>query len=649
MPRSSYYMFSLFTKFTKIGATQYEATSSDTNSFTSSAVKNPDGNYSIFAVNTSSSSKTVQFNLNAGINKTLYRFEVDKKTPVDKWAAIVSPSGSMKVDGNFTDTIPANSFVAYTSDWEPSIPVGTPGNLSITNDKVPSLTWSAANNALYYRVYRGDSSDFQTSGLNMVGETADNKFVDETVRDFSSTYYYKVIAVGKWEQTGSPTSAIQLGTYKFQNTLKCNSTDDGTNYTITSDKPNVGYQIKINKSTGLSKSFQDIEGNNAYAQVIFDRAHPGGAGNVDEAATVSAPSTQDDGSQLINVTNGSSSYSYNFYPDYVKFSTDSNMPIDDYGYKDVTKVVWADNTISNVYGGIDLQKNTTGFTLVQNNRDYVVTFEFPSPKSVTISTDALKCCNMTHPKFSMSNGDSYKMYFTKNIYQTSPTDPENLALNKTVTASSSFESLGFSKDCAVDGQKSTGWTSNDNLDSDHTEWIAVDLGQECNINRVDIYPRNDSEIGAGFPINFTIKVSQDNSNWTTVVTQTNYPQPGNIVQSFPFSSQIARYVKAEGTKLRQNPLDGNRYRMQLNEFEVYGVPVLTTAKAALDTELKKAATYQQKDYTSDSWSKLANAVEQGNNVKDGTDLTKIQAASEAIESAVKSLVLRSNPSNPVNP
>lgn len=156
-----------------------------------------------------------------------------------------------------------------------------------------------------------------------------------------------------------------------------------------------------------------------------------------------------------------------------------------------------------------------------------------------------------------------------------PTQGVNLALNKTVTSSSSYESDGWFMTKAVDGQRSSvtgamGWTSNDNRGSNHTEWVTVDLGAGNSIGRVDLYPRNDSNnVGYGFPIDFTIELSTDNTNWTTVVTRTNYPLPGNSVQSFTFGSQNARYVKITGTSIRSNPNDANQYRMQFAEIEVY--------------------------------------------------------------------------------
>jgi alpha-L-rhamnosidase len=157
-----------------------------------------------------------------------------------------------------------------------------------------------------------------------------------------------------------------------------------------------------------------------------------------------------------------------------------------------------------------------------------------------------------------------------------PTTPVNLALNKTVTASSSFEnnSYGWAAVKAVDGNRnsvsgSMGWTSWDNTATNHTEWVKVDLGAGNGISRVDLYPRNDSgKLGEGFPVDFTIQVSTDDSNWTTVVTKTSYAKPGNSVQSFSFTAMNARYVKITGTNLRYNSGE-SAYYMQFAEIEVY--------------------------------------------------------------------------------
>lgn len=169
-----------------------------------------------------------------------------------------------------------------------------------------------------------------------------------------------------------------------------------------------------------------------------------------------------------------------------------------------------------------------------------------------------------------SDANRYRMAFPEvEIYAA------NQATGAIVSASSTLENSNFSTSKVNDGQRnsvtgSMGWTSNNSLTANHTESVSLDMGSARSVSKVDIYPRNDSgNIGQNFPIDFTIQMSSDNVNWSTVVTRSGYTQPGNAVQSFTFTATTARYVKVEGTNLRPNPSDANRYRMAFAEVEVY--------------------------------------------------------------------------------
>ncbi|WP_158289372.1 discoidin domain-containing protein [Paenibacillus flagellatus] len=153
----------------------------------------------------------------------------------------------------------------------------------------------------------------------------------------------------------------------------------------------------------------------------------------------------------------------------------------------------------------------------------------------------------------------------------------NLAAHKSAAASSSYENgyTGWGVNGVVDGVRSSetyvsslGWSSSGSTSVNHTEWVQVDLGAASTVSRVDLFPRNDAgSVGEYFPVDFTIKVSRDNTNWTTVVTKTGYAKPGNQAQSFSFPAQTdIRYVKVEATSLRSF---GGEYRMQLAEIGVY--------------------------------------------------------------------------------
>jgi hypothetical protein len=103
------------------------------------------------------------------------------------------------------------------------------------------------------------------------------------------------------------------------------------------------------------------------------------------------------------------------------------------------------------------------------------------------------------------------------IYIRNPTGPQstivNVAPGSSIAASSSFEFIGWSQDDINDGQwesspASMGWSSQSNTKIDHSEWIGLDLGEQYLVQRVILYPRNDTDgTGQGFPIDFNIQLS----------------------------------------------------------------------------------------------------------------------------------------------
>lgn len=166
---------------------------------------------------------------------------------------------------------------------------------------------------------------------------------------------------------------------------------------------------------------------------------------------------------------------------------------------------------------------------------------------------------------------------------------ENLAQDAAVTASSDIpNSVEWSVNNVVDGDRycklpftnwnytnrAKGWSSSNDLSNpNHTEWIQLQLANPSSVGAVYLYPRNDKDaIGGGFPIDFSIEVSENGTDWTTVYTAVNYLRPDGTVQKFLFpTEENVQYIRITGTKLRS---DGDRgkdasYRMQLAEIEVY--------------------------------------------------------------------------------
>ena len=155
-----------------------------------------------------------------------------------------------------------------------------------------------------------------------------------------------------------------------------------------------------------------------------------------------------------------------------------------------------------------------------------------------------------------------------------PQAQTNLALHKRVTVSSSYEQGSWGAALVVDGERNEnrgarGWSSEADKSQNHNEWVQIDLGGNYPVSRVDIYPRNDpARLGEGFPLDFTIEVSQDGRSWSAVVRKTGYGKPGDEVQRFGFNPVGGRFVRIVGTNLRYLGAE-QEYCMSFAEIEVY--------------------------------------------------------------------------------
>jgi large repetitive protein len=146
----------------------------------------------------------------------------------------------------------------------------------------------------------------------------------------------------------------------------------------------------------------------------------------------------------------------------------------------------------------------------------------------------------------------------------------DVAKGSTVTATSSSTSSGYTRANLVDGVTSTsdiahGWSSAGYTTATQTVFVQADMGTAKTIDRVDLYCRNDpGNVGAGFPVAYTVQVSTDGSHYTTIATETNRPQPTTPAPvSYTFTPQSVRYVKVVATTLRKF---GSSYSMQFAEL-----------------------------------------------------------------------------------
>lgn len=152
-------------------------------------------------------------------------------------------------------------------------------------------------------------------------------------------------------------------------------------------------------------------------------------------------------------------------------------------------------------------------------------------------------------------------------------DGDNVALNKKVYVTSypdgaQYKGWGWWPDFLVDGNKTTGWTSNVKIhmnDESAQEACVVDLAADFNVERVEIVPRG------CWPKDFEILVSKDAKTWTSVACETNSYAPKDCYTLQLDEPVSARFVKFVATKMRSTDTDG--YMVQLSELRVFGKPV----------------------------------------------------------------------------
>lgn len=140
----------------------------------------------------------------------------------------------------------------------------------------------------------------------------------------------------------------------------------------------------------------------------------------------------------------------------------------------------------------------------------------------------------------------YPMSFWEfEVYADPP--PVNLALNKTASASTSFNDPQLS----IDGNLGTRWSL---AAATEGEWYKVDLGKNETVGRVAI------KWEGAYATNYAIQVSTDNAAYTTVFS-TATGTGGDV--SHTFTPVDARYVKI---LLNKGALP---YPMSFWEFEIY--------------------------------------------------------------------------------
>lgn len=125
----------------------------------------------------------------------------------------------------------------------------------------------------------------------------------------------------------------------------------------------------------------------------------------------------------------------------------------------------------------------------------------------------------------------------------------------TATASSSVNN-GSGADKAIDSEIGSRWESVQKVDP---QYIIIDLGQDRNIKQVEINWEN------ARAKNYTIEVSTDGINYTTVATMEGVTGGSHVTDIITFSTmKTARYVKINGT------VRTTEYGYSIYDLAIYG-------------------------------------------------------------------------------
>lgn len=172
-----------------------------------------------------------------------------------------------------------------------------------------------------------------------------------------------------------------------------------------------------------------------------------------------------------------------------------------------------------------------------------------------------------------------------------PDGTTNIALGKTITISSSVDNWGWGSTFLNDGKivsaGENGWTTDpgEKASAEDPAWFQIDLGQKSDISRIILWPRQDDIApGACFPVDYTIQISDDGENWTTIASETNQVNVGKTEHKFDFSTpKTGRYIKFNCSKRGAD--NNGDFLVQLSEIAVYGVAQTETQPDTFDSNV----------------------------------------------------------------
>jgi hypothetical protein len=623
--KPGYYITSLMTKYVDKGANVFDSISSNFDIETV-VFKNDDGNYTILAYNLGTSSHSVQFNFGTNINKTFHRhLATNYSSLTHKNAQLINDDQSFSATTSFTDaSLPAGGVAVYSSKTPALQVIVTPNEngtavaaggtkqFSVTFiDGGGGVTWSVVggsgngtiNSSGLYTAPLGasgdmvavkatsiaDSSQYGIALVKLNGGSPPNIIVDNSNATFTGTwntstglpdyystnYQYNVTGTGSDKVKWTP-SIPTAGNYRVYYWLPDGNGDRPTNarYTVYYNGGSKTYFVNQQGSGGswvYLGSHNFASGTSGYVELTDD------ANNNYVIADAIGLLYETPAATEIIIDNTSATYTGVWnnstgLPDY--YNTNYEWNATGAG-SDIAK--WTPNITAGEYevyywlpdGNGDRPTNAP-YKVVHSSgsNTYYINQQVAGGSWKLLGTHTFNAGTGGYVELSDNCNNNYVI---ADAIKFKPIAVINYAASATITHSSSYETSSWGKAKVNDGNRdsisgSYGWSRNNSLSTQHTEWIKLDLGSSKSISKVDLFPRDDASYdGYYFPVDFTIQVSTDDSNYTTKVTRNDYSQPNDQVQSFSFTATNARYVKINATELRHH----STYRMQFAEIEIY--------------------------------------------------------------------------------
>lgn len=171
----------------------------------------------------------------------------------------------------------------------------------------------------------------------------------------------------------------------------------------------------------------------------------------------------------------------------------------------------------------------------------------PSVQLINDRTGNAESCKMTDKTVTLQleAGDAALLRLPHGGYFPGDTDEQsdgNLALGASVHATSSLGTSGLFLYNLTDGI-TDGTGARLTSDNGSDQYVVLDLGRINEINRVDLYPSGTGiTCGQLFPSEYSVRVSQDGENWTTVADISDDNRDRYKVPVLRFGKIQARYI-----------------------------------------------------------------------------------------------------------